>query len=319
MTHSESFKKQAAQFMLKNAISLLIIGFIVFMAFKKPAFVSWENIVNIINECSVYGITACAMTAAIICGEFDLSASSVFAWSTVLCCLICNSWGFWAAVVVTLACGALMGAFNGLLVSRVRMPAFVATLGTMTAIKGLAYVVTDAQPINTNNALLKALGQFHIAGLTSAPVVFAVVLLAFAYFLKKTRAGRAIYATGGQYEVARLSGINVRFSKFLVFVLLGLCAALSGVMYSSRIMAGWAPYGSDLSLYCVASTVIGGTSLSGGSGGVHRTLIGVLLMAIMFNALTMLGVEGSMQKFIQGLVLITVIMLDAIAHRYRRI
>lgn len=309
--NSEALK----QVILKNAVSMMIILFIIFMAFRKPAFLSWENIINIINECAVYGITACAMTAAIICGEFDLSASSVFAWSTVLCTLLCNSLGFFPALALTLLCGAAFGAFNGLLVSVVKIPAFVATLGTMTSIKGLAYVVTDAQPVNTSNAVLKAFGQFNIAGLSSAPMVFLAVILLFIWFMKKIPNGRALYATGGNYEVARLSGIKVKKSKILVFILLGLCAALSGIMYSSRIMAGWAPYGSDLSLYCVASTVIGGTSLSGGSGGVHRTIIGVVLMAIMFNALTMLGVSGSLQKFIQGIVLITVIMLDALVNK----
>jgi len=275
---------------------MIMIAFMLFMVVRKPSFIRWENIANIINEFAVYGITACAMTTAIICAEFDLSASSVFAWSTVLCCMLCNRIGFVPAVALTLLCGALFGSLNGVLVSLVRMPAFVATLGTMTAIKGLAYVVTDAQPINTTNETLKALGQFEVLGIGSAPMVFLAVLLVFAYFLKKTRFGRAIYATGGNYEVARLSGI----------------------MYTSRILAGWAPYGSDLSLYCVAATVIGGTSLAGGSGGVHRTVIGVLLMAIMFNALTMLGVEGSMQKFVRGIVLITVIMLDAFANKRQR-
>ena len=304
-------KGRLEPFLLENAVSMIMI---VFMIIRKPSFISWGNICNIINECAVYGITACAMTTAIICAEFDLSASSIFAWSTVLCCMLCNAMGFFPALIITLLCGAVFGAFNGLLVSLVRMPAFVATLGTMTAIEGLAYVVTDAQPINTANETLKAIGQFHIAGIGTAPMVFIATLLVFIWFLKKTRFGRAIYATGGNYEVARLSGINVKFCKFIIFVLLGACAALSGVMYTSRIMAGWAPYGSDLSLYCVAATVIGGTSLAGGNGGVHRTIIGVLLMAIMFNALTMLGVDGSMQKFIRGLVLITVIMLDAVAN-----
>ncbi len=306
------------QFLLGNAVSLIILGFVAFMMFRKPVFVGWENISNIINEFSVYGITACAMTAAIVCGEFDLSASSVFAWSTVLTCLLCNSVGFVPALVLTVSCGALLGAFNGFLVGRLRMPAFVATLGTMTAIKGLAYVVTDAQPVNTTNPVLKALGQVSAGGLGSAFMVFLCVFAAFVWFMKKTRKGRAIYATGGNYEVARLSGIRVTQSKVLVFVFLGACAALSGFMYSSRIMAGWAPYGSDLSLYCVAATVIGGTSLAGGSGGVHRTIIGVLLMAIMFNAMTLLGVGGSMQKFMRGIVLITVIMLDALANRRRK-
>jgi ribose/xylose/arabinose/galactoside ABC-type transport system permease subunit len=273
----------------------------------------WDNISNILNECSVYGVTACAMTAAIICAEFDLSASSVFAWSTVLFVICINTLGIALAFVITLLSGAILGAINGLLVAKVRVPAFVVTLGTMTAIKGLAYVVTDAQPINTANETLYAIKQFNIGGITIAPIVFAVVIAAFIWFLKYTKFGRNIYATGGNYEVARLSGINVEFSKFIVFVLLGVCAAISGMLYCSRIMAGWAPYGSDLSLYCVAATVIGGTSLMGGSGGVHKTIIGVLVMAVLFNALQLLSVDGSMQKFIRGIVLITVIMLDAVA------
>lgn len=301
-------------FFIRNAVSMILVIFVIVMVFVKRSFFLWDNIINIINECSVYGVTACAMTAAIICGEFDLSASSIFAWSTVLFVLCCNAFGLAAAFVITLVCGAAMGAFNGLLVAKVKMSAFVATLGTMTAIKGLAYVMTDAQPINTSNETLHQIGQFNVLGITLAPLVFAAVIAIFIWFLKYTKFGRNIYATGGNYEVARLSGINVEFSKFIVFVLLGVCAAISGMLYCSRIMAGWAPYGSDLALYCVAATVIGGTSLMGGSGGVHKTIIGVLVMAVLFNALTLLNVDGSMQKFIRGLVLIVVIMLDAVAN-----
>lgn len=301
-------------FLIRNAVSMMLVLFVIVMIFTKRSFFTVTNIVNIINECSVYGVTACAMTAAIICAEFDLSASSVFAWSTVLFVMCCNAFGLAAAFAITLVCGAVMGAFNGLLVAKVKIPAFVATLGTMTAIKGLAYVVTEAQPINTSNETLYNIGQFNILGITISPLVFAAVIVIFIWFLKYTKFGRDIYATGGNYEVARLSGINVEFSKFIVFVLLGVCAALSGMLYCSRIMAGWAPYGGDLALYCVAATVIGGTSLMGGSGGVHKTIIGVLVMAVLFNALTLLNVDGSMQKFIRGLVLIVVIMLDAVAN-----
>ena len=301
-------------FFIRNAVSMILLVFVIVMVFTKRSFYMWDNITNILNECSVYGVTACAMTAAILCAEFDLSASSVFAWSTVLFVMCCNTFGLALAFLFTLISGAIMGAFNGLLVAKVRVPAFVATLGTMTAIKGLAFVVTEAQPINTSNETLYKIGQFNILGITISPIVFAATILIFIWFLKYTKFGRDIYATGGNYEVARLSGINVEFSKFIVFVLLGVCAAVSGMLYCSRIMAGWAPYGSDLSLYCVAATVIGGTSLMGGSGGVHRTIIGVLVMAVLVNALTLLSVGGSMLKFIRGLVLIIVIMLDAVAN-----
>lgn len=311
-------KDNLKTFLIRNAVSIILIIFVVFMVISRRSFASWDNVVNIINECSVYGVTACAMTAAIICAEFDLSVSSIFAWSTVIFCMCCNTIGIGLAFVITILSGCVIGALNGVLVSMVKMPAFVATLGTMTAIKGLAYVVTDAQPINTDNAILYAIKQFNFGGITIAPIVFAAVIVLFIWLLKYTRFGRNIYATGGNYEVARLSGINVRFSKFIVFVLLGICAAISGMLYCSRIMAGWAPYGGDLALHCVAATVIGGTSLLGGSGGVHRTIIGVLLMAVLFNALTILGVDGSMQKFIRGIVLITVIMLDAVTNMRRK-
>ena len=313
-------KEKASQFIINNAVFFILVVFLIVMGFIKPSFYSWSNITNIINEFSVYGITACAMTVAIICAEFDLSASSVFSWSTVVFILSINSFGLLPALVITLITGVLMGAFNGVLVAWVKMPAFVVTLGTMTAFKGLAFVVTKASPVNTTNPTLTTIGKFQILnGITIAPLVFIVVLLVFFFFLKYTKFGRGIYATGGNYQVAFLSGIGVNFYKFIIFVLLGLCAAISGIMYCSRILAGWGGYGGDLSLYCVTATVIGGTSLTGGTGGVHRTLIGLLVLGVLFNALTLLGVGGSMQRFIRGLVLIIIIMLDAFASRRRKI
>lgn len=317
MTKSLPNRRRVVTFLIENAVSVFLVGFVIFMIFTKRSFSTWDNIVNIINESSIYGIAACAMTIVVISGEFDLSASSIFGWSTVLFTICCNTIGVLGAFIVTLLCGALFGAFNGFLVAKVKMPAFVVTLGTMIAIRGLAYVVTKAQPINTDNAVLRKIGQIHIGDISIIPIVYAAVAVLFIWFLRYTKFGRDIYATGGNYEVARLSGINVVFSKFIVFTILGAAAALAAIMYGVRIKAGWAPYGQDLSLHCITATIIGGTSLLGGSGGVHKTVIGILLLAILFNALTLLGVSGSMQKFVRGLVLITVIMLDSIVARRR--
>ncbi len=317
MTKSLPNRRKVVTFLIENAVSVFLVGFVIFMVFTKRSFSTWDNIVNIINESSIYGIAACAMTIVVISGEFDLSASSIFGWSTVLFTICCNTIGVLGAFIVTLLCGALFGAFNGFLVAKVKMPAFVVTLGTMIAIRGLAYVVTKAQPINTDNAVLRKIGQIHIGDISIIPIVYAAVAVLFIWFLRYTKFGRDIYATGGNYEVARLSGINVVFSKFIVFTILGAAAALAAIMYGVRIKAGWAPYGQDLSLHCITATIIGGTSLLGGSGGVHKTVIGILLLAILFNALTLLGVSGSMQKFVRGLVLITVIMLDSIVARRR--
>lgn len=304
-------KAEVQALLLENAVSIVLTAFVIFMVFNRPSFRSWSNITTVINDCCMYGITALAMTAVVICGEIDLSVSSVYAWGTCLFVILCNNMNMAAAAIITLVTGGVWGAINGVLVAIIRMPAFVATLGTMYTIKGLAYYITAEKPVNTANEMLMQIGKINVAGISLVPVVFIVVLVLLYWVMRYTVLGREIYATGGNYEVARLSGINVKFSKWIVFVIAGVCAALSGIMYCTRVYSGAATYGGDLTIWCVAAAVIGGTSMAGGYGGIHRTIIGILLMSILFNALTLLGVDGSMQRFIRGLVLIIVIMFDA--------
>lgn len=304
-------KYEIQTFLIENAVALILLLFVIFMVFQRPSFRSWNNITAILNDCCMYGITALGMTAVIICGEIDLSVSSTYAWSTCLFVILCNSMNVFFAGAITLAVGAFWGFINGLLVSQLRMPAFVATLGTMYSVKGLAYYITEEVPVNTANETLISIGKINMAGISIVPIVFIGVLIFMHWFMRYTPLGRKIYATGGNYEVARLSGINVKLCKTIVFIITGFCAALSAIMYCTRIYSGAATYGADLTIWCVAAPVIGGTSMAGGSGGVNRTIIGILLMSILFNALTLLGVDGSMQRFIRGLVLIIVIMCDA--------
>ena len=299
--------------LLENAVTIILTAFVIFMICYRPSFSSWANITAIINDCCMYGITALGMTTVILCGEIDLSVSSIYAWSTCLFCILCNSMGVVAAALITLATGVVWGLLNGLLIAYLRMPAFVATLGSMYTIKGLAYYITEQKPVATANDTLIAIGKINVADISIVPLVFIAVLLILFWFMKYTKAGRAIYATGGNYEVARLSGINVKFSKIIVFIFSGITAALSGLMYCTRVYSGAATYGADLTTWSVAAAVIGGTSMAGGYGSVPRTIIGVLLMAILFNALTLLGVDGSWQRFIRGAVMVVVIMFDAVS------
>lgn len=306
-------KTELQTFLIENFVAIILTLFVIFMIFNRRSFSSWSNITTILNDCCLYGITALAMTVCIICGEVDLSVSSIYAWSSCLFVILCNNMGVLPAALITILSGAAWGSINGALVSLVRMPAFVATLGTMYTAKGLAYYITAEKPVNTANAALAAFGKLNLAGISVVPLVFVLLLVFLYWLMKHTLLGRSIYATGGNYEVARLSGINVKLSKGIVFVIAGIGSAISGIMYCTRVYSGAATYGSDLTIWCVAATVIGGTSMAGGSGGVHRTVIGVLLMAILFNALTLLGVDGSMQRFIRGMVMIVVILFDTIA------
>ena len=299
--------------LLENAVSIVLTLFVIFMIFNRRSFSSWANITAIINDCCMYGITALGMTTVILCGEIDLSVSSIYAWSTCLFVILCNTMNVFAAAIITLATSVVWGIINGALIAFLRMPAFVATLGSMYTVKGIAYYITEQKPINTSNELLATIGKWNVADISIVPFVFLIVLGILFWFMKYTKAGRAIYATGGNYEVARLSGINVKASKIIVFIISGVCASLSGLMYCTRVYSGAATYGADLTTWSVAAAVIGGTSMSGGYGSVPRTIIGVLLMAILFNALTLMGVDGTWQRFIRGFVMVVVIMFDVIS------
>lgn len=306
-------KSDMIALLLENAVSIVLTLFVIFMIFYRPSFHSWANITAIINDCCMYGITALGMTTVILCGEIDLSVSSIYAWSTCLFVILCNSMNVFVAALITLATGVIWGLCNGLLIAYLRMPAFVATLGSMYTIKGIAYYITEQKPVSTGNEMLAAIGKINVADISIVPFVFIAVLLILYWFMKYTKAGRAIYATGGNYEVARLSGISVKASKIIVFIFSATCATLSGLMYCTRVYSGAATYGADLTTWSVAAAVIGGTSMAGGYGKVPRTIIGVLLMAILFNALTLLGVDGSWQRFIRGAVMVIVIMFDAVS------
>lgn len=309
-------KKKLISYILNNAVIVILLIFVAFMMLTNKTFASWENITNIFAEFTVYGIAACAMTILLISGEFDLSASSVFAVSTVLFVDITNRSGPLVALVLVLLTGTAIGALNGWLVAKIKIAAFIATMGTMTIFKGFAFFYTNGNPINTDNEVIKRIGSFNFAGgITITTIVFAVVYILLIFVMLKTRFGRNIYVTGGNIEVARLSGLNVWFYKFIPFVIMGFCAAVSGILYCSRIYAGSAIYGSDLAIYSVAAAVIGGTSLSGGNGGVAKTLVGLLVMSVLFNAMTLMGVEGYFQQLVRGLVLISVIVMDAYINR----
>ena len=299
--------------LLENAVSIVLTLFVIFMVFYHKSFSSWANITAIINDCCMFGIAALGVTTVIICGDIDLSLSSVYAWSTCLFVILCNTMNVFAAAAITLATAVVFGCINGMLIAFLRMPAFVATLGSMYTIKGIAYYITEQKPINTTNEMLAAIGKFNIAHISIVPFVFLIVMGILFWFMKYTKAGRAIYATGGNYEVARLSGINVKASKIIVFMISAVCASLAGLMYCTRVYSGAATYGADLTTWSVAAAVIGGTSMSGGYGSVPRTIIGVLLMGILFNALSLLGADGTWQRFIRGFVMVVVIMFDVIS------
>jgi ribose transport system permease protein len=306
----------ALRFVKRQPILILLVCYIIVIGIVKPTFVSVGNLKNVLIDASIYGVAALAMTIAIICGEFDLSLASNFMWSQIFFCFLLNEWGgtgfgiFAAWIVMVLSCIAI-GALNGLIVVKGKINSFITTLGMMTIVKGVCLVFTDGEMISTNNEFIKMVGKGTLFGFSYLTYIFILLIVISFFVMKYTRFGRGLFATGGNYAAAELAGINVKFNKFIVFVILGLSAGISGSMFISRMRAGSVLYGTDLSLTCVAATVVGGTPLSGGKGSVLRTVVGVLVIYVLYKSLSFLGLQGYYNSLIKGLVLLIVVTVDA--------
>jgi len=179
-------------------------------------------------------------------------------------------------------------------------------------------VFTGGNMISTSNAFVEWVGKSTFLGFSYLTYIFLFVVILMCFVMRYTRFGRALYATGGNYAAAKLSGINVKFSRFIIFAILGLAAGVSGAMFVCLMRAGSVLYGTDLSLTCVAATVVGGTPLTGGKGSVLRTVVGVLLIFVLYKGLAFLGLQGYYNTMIRGVVLLVVVAADAYMTRNRR-
>jgi ribose transport system permease protein len=308
------------KFVLEQPVFIIFLLFAIVMGILKPNFLGLTNIKNLFMDISVYGVVAATMTIAIICGEFDLSAASTFIWSQILFCTLLNLWGstaigIIAAMIVTLISGMIIGSINGLIVTRLRINSFITTLGMMIIIKGVALVFTDGKMVATSNKFIASLGTGTFLKIPYLIYIYVVFVLIAFFVMKYTRFGRNVFATGGNVVVAKLSGIRTSFYKYMVFVIIGFASALAGIMLVSQIRAGSVLYGTDLSLTAVAATVIGGTSLSGGSGSITKTFFGMLVLGLLYKALIFLGLQAYYQNLIKGLVLVVVVAMDAYLNR----
>lgn len=308
------------RFIKDQAVLLLFLFFIAIMIVFKPSFVTLTNIKNVLIDTSIYGVTALAMTIAIITGAFDLSVSANFAWGQIFFCYLLNLWGGSAMgilasfIVMVLSCTAI-GCVNGLIIVLGKIPAFIATLGMSTIIKGSCLLFTSGDMIATTNAFVTMMGKGTFLGISYLTWIFAVIVVIAWYFMKYTTFGRALYATGGNYEAAKLSGIRVSICQFSTFAILGLAAGISGAMFVCQMRAGSVLYGTDLSLTCVAATVVGGTPLTGGKGSVLRSVLGILLIYVLYKGLAFLGLQGYYNTMIRGVVLLAVVSFDAFMTR----
>lgn len=294
----------------KNGILFVFLLLCILLSIITPGFLSWVNILNVLRQSSIIGIMAIGTTFVIIGGGFDISVGSTLVLTAAMCVGLQYYMHWGLAIVLVLIMGALIGLFNGFLAAKIHIPAIIATLGTMTIIRGLAYLYTGGYPLYVEAPDFAFIGTGYL-GPIPFPVILLIIMVAFWQFiLERTRLGRYTCALGGNKEAARLSGVQVDYYHILTFVVGGLMAAMSGVVYASRLLSVTPLAGQGYELDAIASTVIGGTSVSGGEGSVVRTLVGVLLLTIIANVFNLMGIHIYVQYVVKGAIILSAVGFD---------
>ncbi|AUH53551.1 ribose ABC transporter permease [Chromobacterium sp. ATCC 53434] len=291
------------------ALALVVVG----LSVMSPDFLTVNNLLNVMRQVSINALIAFGMTLVILLGGIDLSVGSILALSSVIAATLLRAGADpMLATLAGIAAGAAMGLFNGLVISKGRVAPFIATLATMTILRGLALVFSNGSPITGfDSELFSMLGGGYVAGLVPVPVVSMLVLfVAFWFVLKKTVFGRHLYAAGGNEEAARLSGVKVDRIKLWVYSISGAMSALAGVVLTSRLNSAQPTAGTGYELDAIAAVVLGGTSLTGGRGWIFGTLVGALLIGVLNNGLNLLGVSSFYQQVIKGAVILLAVLLD---------
>ena len=292
-----------------------LLGFIILVvAFSilSPAFFTTKNINNMLLQAALNGIVAIGMTFVIITGGIDLSVGSIVAVAGMVSAEASKaSCGNSLVVILTaIAVGLLVGSINGLLISKGKLPAFIATLGMMSIARGATLLVSGGRPITGFPDVIKYLGTGQV-GPVFVPVIVMVILYILAWFIfKYTKFGRYVYAFGGNAESARLSGINIGKVNFMVYAISGLLCAVTAILLNGRLNTAQPTAGDGYEMDAIASAVIGGCSLAGGEGRVLGTLIGALIMSTLKNGLNLMNVSTYIQQILVGIIIIIAVFAD---------
>lgn len=297
----------------KSLIALLVL--VIVVSVLNPNFFTFGNLMNILRQTSVNAIIAVGMTLVILTAGIDLSVGSVLALSGAFAAsMIALEVPVIVAVPVSLLAGAVLGAISGVIIAKGKVQAFIATLVTMTLLRGVTMVYTDGRPISTGfSDASDAFAWFGTGYLLGIPVPVWLMVFVFAgawYLLNHTRFGRYVYALGGNESATRLSGINVDRVKIGVYAICGLLAALAGLIVTSRLSSAQPTAGMGYELDAIAAVVLGGTSLMGGKGKIMGTLIGALIIGFLNNALNLLDVSSYYQMIAKAVVILLAVLVD---------
>lgn len=321
----EKTKKTTVTAGVGNAVKIyfkenlgIIVAFLVLCVFlsvfpkTSGSFFTRQNIFNVLRQISTNLFLACGMTMVIILGGIDLSVGSIIALSGCISagCVARYNLPLPIALLMGLLVGLLVGMFNGAVISKTTIPAFIVTLATMNIAKGLAYVYTGGSPVRVVTKEWQFLGAGYVGIFPTPVVILVIVLIITAIIMNKTKMGRHMYAVGGNQQAAEFSGIKVEKVKFFVHAFSGLMAGLAGIVLASRMYSGQPTAGDGAEMDAIAAVVVGGTSMAGGSGKIGGTIIGGLIIGVLNNGLNLLNVNSFWQYVVKGVVILLAVFLD---------
>jgi len=315
-----AFGKRSLRALTKQKAIIAILIMLIMMLFFKTNFYSSYNLLNVLKDAAVNEIIAFGVTLTVIAAGCDLSVGGVMCLSGIVSIQLINGgMSIWLAIVIAVLSGAAVGFINGFLVVQQKTEAFIITLGTGMLIKGINQQLTDAHPVSCTNMEFMKIANGKIGGVIPNLAIYMIVIGLLVYaLLRYTSYGRNLYALGGDYDVAKYSGINVISTKWIAFILSGALAAVAGVLLSSKLNTGSSIYGDDTALMVNCGVVVGGTSFAGGVGGIPESFVGLMVLQLLTNCMNMLGIAPYLQQVCQGVVIVGIIWLDCFGRKRKR-
>ena len=289
----------------------MLAGVAVLFAFLTPKFLTAANLMNVARQASINVVLAAGMTFVILTRGIDLAVGSILGVTAVLAVQtsLLDGWA-WSAVPASLLAGAMLGVLTGAVVAYAGLPPFIITLGTYTALRGAAYLLANGTTVINNDLSFGWIGNDYLGPVPWLVVIAAAIVAVSGFLLQRTVFGRDVYAVGGNPEAARLAGVNEGHVLVGVYAISGTLAALGGVMSASRLYSANGQLGTGYELDAIAAVILGGTSFAGGVGTVIGTLYGALIIAVLNNGLTLLGLSFFWQLVVKGAVIVVAVALD---------
>ena len=316
-------QNKVSNFINKYAIFIVLIVMIIALSFLSPAFLTVQNLINVLITESGRGILALGVAFAIISRGIDLSVGSIVSLTSVIAASLVQEPSYSArifpnlpllppivAVLAGLAAGALVGLTNGALIAYTAIPPFIATLGSMIIARGFALILTNAYPVPMLRPEFKIIGQGSFGPIPHVVIVFVIVAIIAYIILNYTKFGKHVYAIGGNVNAARTSGIKVEKNLLGIYMVSGICASIAGILITARAASGIATLGNNYELDAIAAATIGGTSHTGGIGTVPGIIAGILILGILNNGLLLLGISPYLQQVIKGIIIVGAVVFD---------